>query len=858
MMNDRAGRVFKGGFPFLRLSLPLALLLGLALRVALWDQLPRLGLVGDEAEYLAAADWLANGRGFAWHLQYFWTRAPLYPLFLAAHLALFGDGLTAIFVSQTVLSLLNVVLVYLLTTQVIGNRQQATGDRQQARVAPGIAALLAAVYLPFAMYGQLILSETLFTTLLLGALAVLGTWALRGGWFWLVGAGVLLGLATLTRGLTLGFVPIVAIWIVFQASSIRNQASSIKHQTSGIKHQESSIKHQTSGKLRAVIVQVCLFTCTFGLVLLPWTIYASRAYGGLVVVDTTGAFNLALGARTAYDGGRSDAPLRNFVLALLDPTLSQDQRRELLADPKSGACLYAANDTRIMRVLETPAAQISQAERQSLLSAEAFCLLQQAPDAFVTKSLVELIDLFQINYTGDERLSKGFALGRLPVWYALALFLLDDTLYVLALPLAVVGWALGRQEAGGMWQVREEASHITVPRTQNNEIPPPASRGSTELAKVILLPASYILTPIILWLLYNLGTAPLLFAINRFRVPLMPLVFVLAGVALANLPRWGGLRTRYGAACATLAALLLLIATTPYAYLEPRDPDQPSHWASYLGPYPSSLASTWLALQTRSGYLAEQQLADALGAGDVTAIQAALQNPDLPGYAAAVGAPLLDGLQGQPATGLDRLANQPVQPLEDWQRSLIAGELFRQLGDIEAARRELNPPLVDDQNPVEWAWQWLHPPPTPANRITVADDNDLGYVRGFYLGRYDSDLEATVRWATGESALLFPQAASGTAQQICFNISGLGWPTDLKLPTITASLNNQDLGSFALTRELHEVCLDLPAQPTGSDLTIMLRGATFVPDALDLVRQQGPQVGQLRRLSFQLDWAEVR
>jgi hypothetical protein len=565
---------------------------------------------------------------------------------------------------------------------------------------------------------------------------------------------------------------------------------------------------------------VITVTLAAGVVIAPWTLYASRAYGGLVVVDTTGAFNLALGARTAYDSGRNDAPLRNFTLALLDPTLSESQRRDLLADPKSGSCLFAANDEQMLAALATPPTQITQADRQRLLSAEAFCLLRATPEAFVTKSLVELIDLFQINYTGDERLSKGFALGRLPRWYALALFLLDDTLYVLALPLAVIGWALlrtggRRQEAGASLQG--------------------------------------------LWLLYNLGTAPLLFAINRFRVPLLPLLFVLAAYALANLPHWGELRTRYGAACVTLAGLLLLVAATPYAYLEPRAPSAPARWASYLGPYPSSLESTRLALFARSGYLAEQHLASTLGAGDVAAAHEAMVAPALLDYAAAVGAPLLDGLEGRPAAGLDRLASGPVQPLEDWQRSLIAGELFRQLGDLDAARRELNPSQVDDQNPVEWAWQWLHPPPLRGNRIDSADDNDLGYIRGFYLGRYDADLRATVRWATGDSALRFPHAASGNLQQLCLSVSGLGWPQDLALPTLAVALDSVSVGTVALTRELSQVCLDLPAHPVGTNLTVTLHSsATFVPDALDLVRQQGPQVGQLRRLAYQLDWAEVR
>jgi hypothetical protein len=75
---------------------------------------------------------------------------------------------------------------------------------------------------------------------------------------------------------------------------------------------------------------------------------------------------------------------------------------------------------------------------------------------------------------------------------------------------------------------------------------------------------------------------------------------------------------------------------------------------------------------------------------------------------------------------------------------------------------------------------------------------------------------------------------------------------------VQVTLDGDGVGGFALTRELREACLDLPARPVGSDLVLALRSDTFVPDALDLVRQQGPQVGQLRRLAYQLDWAEIR
>ncbi len=806
----------------------LALALALALRLALWGQLPRLGLISDEAEYLAAADWLAVGRGFAWHTQYLWTRAPLYPLFLAAHIALFERDLAPIFITQSLLSLINVALIYLL-----GLRLRLGGERR--RLAAGLAAGLSAIYLPFASYTQLLLSETLFITLLLGAFVALSLWAeaiehaevssekASGGRSGLVEGGLvalaggLLGLATLTRGLTLGFVPIVALWVLWL--TWRSTAAS---------------------SLWARLRPFCLLIAAFALLLLPWSLYASRAYGGAIVVDTTGAYNLALGARTAFDGGRSDEPTRNFVLALLDPSLDADKRRELLTARRAadgsllrgGSCLYESGDPRLLAALERPPASITQGERQALLNAEARCLLRAAPLAFATKSLTELVDLFAINYTGDERLSKGFALGRLPRWYVAALFLLDDTLYVLCLPLAVLGWAAVRRE-------QERGTPLSA-------------------ASHLALPASHLSLLIGLWLLYNIAAAPLLFAINRFRVPLMPFVFLLATHGLMALPRLGPLlRTRYGAACGALAGLLWLVAASPHAYLEPRPAGADSRWASYLGPYPSSLANSARAWAARPSYLREQELANALGSGDVAAVRVALAAPDLPPYAAAVGAPLLDGLEGRPEEGLERLATQPTRPLEPWQTALVAGELFRQMGDLDAARRELNPELVDRENPVAWAWRWLAPPRLPGDRIELADDNDLGYISGFYLGEFDPALGATVRWASGEAALRFPGAGTGAPRQLCLRI-GAAWPTDLAPPTVSLSLNGAPLGTITPGPTLGEHCLELPARVPGSTYVVTLRSPTFVPNALDLLKQQGPLVGQLRLLAFQLDWAEVR
>ena len=88
----------------------LSLLIAIVMRIFVWVVLPRNGWISDEGEYLSAATWLSYGRGFAWYLDYFWTRAPLYPLFVAAHLR-FGGNEYWLFFSQMLLSLVHVVLV---------------------------------------------------------------------------------------------------------------------------------------------------------------------------------------------------------------------------------------------------------------------------------------------------------------------------------------------------------------------------------------------------------------------------------------------------------------------------------------------------------------------------------------------------------------------------------------------------------------------------------------------------------------------------------------------------------------------------------------------------------------------------
>ena len=118
-------------------------------------------------------------------------RTPLYPYFLAAIYWIAGRSYVAVVVVQCLLSLATVGLVFKLGS-VIGGR------------AAGLAAaLIAALDVGQIIHANLLLTETIYTLLLVLALVVL--WRLlAGGRLWLAaGAGVLLGLGTLCRPVAL-------------------------------------------------------------------------------------------------------------------------------------------------------------------------------------------------------------------------------------------------------------------------------------------------------------------------------------------------------------------------------------------------------------------------------------------------------------------------------------------------------------------------------------------------------------------------------------------------------------------------------------------------------------------------------
>jgi 4-amino-4-deoxy-L-arabinose transferase-like glycosyltransferase len=254
----------------------LAVVAGIAARLMFalgyWVDKP---LTHDEHEYLLLAGNLAAGRGFV-HLnpdgspvpgEHF-GRAPIYPLLLAGIIRTTGtrpdagapaeptggpgtvEGMSASAPEPRVLrgvraaqACLGGVVVWLIAWLA----HRAAGPR--AAVAAG---WLAAAYPPLVWTPAYIWSETLFSVLALACAAALTRDSRRAGA--VIAAGVLGGLAVLTRPAMLFFLPLAAAWLCWQRR----------------------------WRPAAVFVLAC------AVVVAPWTLRNAREYGRFVLVASEG------------------------------------------------------------------------------------------------------------------------------------------------------------------------------------------------------------------------------------------------------------------------------------------------------------------------------------------------------------------------------------------------------------------------------------------------------------------------------------------------------------------------------------------------------------------------------------------
>lgn len=261
----------------------LIFLLALAMRSAFVFFPPTGPLFSDMREYHEKAlAILENGSyGHA-------TRPPLYPLFLAAVSLAAGDGRAPLACAQAVMGAAVALLSF-------GIGRRLAGPR-----AGTAAGLLVACYPGLIVYTGLVMSENLFILLFTGALWILARDRLPGPAA-CAAAGLLLGLACLTRSLLAAFIPCAALvlWI--------------------------------RGERRGGSI---LFVAAV-LVLAPWTVRNCLYYGRFVPLDTYGGYNFLFGNNPGANGRQEPA-----LLVKLGDTCLKEWRieREKGAPPEIVVC----------------------------------------------------------------------------------------------------------------------------------------------------------------------------------------------------------------------------------------------------------------------------------------------------------------------------------------------------------------------------------------------------------------------------------------------------------------------------------------------------------------------------------------
>lgn len=225
----------------------------------------------DEAEYLQIAHAV---RGGSYIDNAAWLRVPLFPLWLALALG----PMDSLLLARLAHIGLSVVFIY----QV---HRIALVTWQDGRVA-AIASLGAAISLPLIAYARLLMAETLLLVLLSAFLLVLLKFVHTDTrprlWRGVAQAGVLLGLAALTKPIALACLPVllVAIWIANT-------------------HPDTEMPPAyTAPRVRwTVLQQSAVALLCFALVIAPWTLRNALVHHRLIVLDTTGGFNLWHGNR---------------------------------------------------------------------------------------------------------------------------------------------------------------------------------------------------------------------------------------------------------------------------------------------------------------------------------------------------------------------------------------------------------------------------------------------------------------------------------------------------------------------------------------------------------------------------------
>lgn len=203
-----------------------------------------------------------NGKGLILDEQRVAYRTPMPGLYFAAIYSLFGVSTRAVQISNVLLGVITVGLVYSFVKSSFGI--------ESARW----AAVFVSAYPTLLLYTAQLLSETLVIMFLM--LAVWSVWFLRdrrAGWF--APVGVVLGLAVLTRQTVLPIAVSIALW--------------------------SLVAHSADRGLRRILPSLIIVTF-LALTITPWTVRNYRITGRFIPLTSEGGTSLWIANNPLADG----------------------------------------------------------------------------------------------------------------------------------------------------------------------------------------------------------------------------------------------------------------------------------------------------------------------------------------------------------------------------------------------------------------------------------------------------------------------------------------------------------------------------------------------------------------------------
>lgn len=252
----------------------LAVAVGFALRVWVWADQGRPGAIqpgGDQDDYYRGAIHLLLRHDYYDTGQ--WLRPPLTSLWYALIFALAGVNIPFALLVQCAFSAATAPVIGALARRLFASGRVGA-----------VAALAVALYLPYVNYASQFLSETLFILLVATALLVLQVARERGlAWRWLLGGGLVWGLAALTRPVGLYAVPLLPLWFLWE------RARGPYAPTVGWASSRWWLV------FRPALLATGGFALGFVLVVAPWTARNYAVYHQLVLVDTNGGISFWLG-----------------------------------------------------------------------------------------------------------------------------------------------------------------------------------------------------------------------------------------------------------------------------------------------------------------------------------------------------------------------------------------------------------------------------------------------------------------------------------------------------------------------------------------------------------------------------------